>query len=84
MDGKDGTVLWNTTSTRYDFSSDLVVRTTSYNRDVFLFRMQGRRGNGTMNPPAMHGATGAQRVVSFIPYLQFGAKKIYNFFLNLS
>lgn len=64
VDGKDGVVLWNTTSHRYDVSSDLVARTSSYHRDVFLFRMQGRKGDGALNQAAIHGATGAQRVVS--------------------
>lgn len=35
----------------------------SYNRDVFLIRMQGRRGDGSLNQAAIHGATGAQRIV---------------------
>ncbi|XP_063400956.1 protein FAM234B-like [Mytilus trossulus] len=64
VDGKDGVVLWNTTSHRYDVSSDLVARTSSYHRDVFLFRMQGRKGDSSLNQAAIHGATGAQRVIN--------------------
>ena len=64
LDGKDGAVLWNASSYRYDVSSDLTARTSSFNRDVFLFRMQGRNGDKKLNQAAIHGATGAQRVVS--------------------
>lgn len=64
IDGKDGAVLWNTTSGRYDVTSDLTVRTAARNRDMFLFRMQGRKGKDPRPQGAIHGATGIQRVVS--------------------
>lgn len=63
IDGKDGAILWNTTSGRYDVTSDLTVKTTARNRDMFLFRMQGRKGKDPRPQGAIHGATGIQRVV---------------------
>jgi len=63
LDGRDGSVLWNVTSNKYDVSSDLVARTTARHRDVFLFRLQGRHGIDTHNQGAIHGATGIQRIV---------------------
>ncbi|KAJ8299124.1 hypothetical protein KUTeg_023184 [Tegillarca granosa] len=64
LDGKDGTVLWNLTSNRYDVSSDLVAKTDDKNRDVFFFRVQGRNGQDPRPVGAIHGATGIQRVVN--------------------
>ncbi|XP_033752716.1 uncharacterized protein LOC117336335 isoform X1 [Pecten maximus] len=64
IDGKDGTVLWNMTSGRYDVSSDITVRTTSRNRDVFLYKVQGRNGVDPQHTGAVHGATGVQRVIN--------------------
>ena len=64
LDGRDGAILWNLTSNKYDVSSDLVARTTSLNRDVFIFRTQGRNGHDYKNEGAIHGATGIQRIVS--------------------
>lgn len=64
IDGRDGSILWNFTTNKYDVSSDLVARTTAMNRDVFIFRAQGREGKDLMNTGAIHGATGIQRIVS--------------------
>lgn len=64
IDGKDGAILWNTTSGRYDVTSDLTVKTTARNRDMFLFRMQGRKGKDPRPQGAIHGATGIQRVIN--------------------
>ena len=64
LDGRDGSTMWNLTSSRYDVSSDLVVRTEERNRDLFLFRIQGRLGVDATHAGAYHGATGVQRVVS--------------------
>ncbi|XP_005105920.2 protein FAM234A [Aplysia californica] len=63
LDGRDGTILWNVTSNKYDVSSDLVARTAAHHRDVFLFRLQGRHGVDPHNTGAIHGATGIQRIV---------------------
>ncbi|XP_070199696.1 protein FAM234A-like [Littorina saxatilis] len=63
LDGRDGTVLWNMTTAKYDVTSDLVARTHSKHRDVFLFRVQGRRGRDPKERGAIHGATGIQREV---------------------
>ncbi|XP_061162239.1 protein FAM234B-like [Saccostrea echinata] len=64
IDGKDGAILWNTTSGRYDVTSDLTVKTTARNRDMFLFRVQGRKGKDPRPQGAIHGATGIQRVIN--------------------
>ncbi|KAK3095661.1 hypothetical protein FSP39_017289 [Pinctada imbricata] len=64
LDGKDGAVLWNLTSHRYDVTSDLTVKTTSWNRDMFMFRVQGRNGEDITHSGAIHGATGIQRVIN--------------------
>ncbi|XP_046574702.1 protein FAM234A-like [Haliotis rubra] len=64
LDGRDGSVLWNMTTNKYDVSSDLVARTSTRNRDVFLFRTQGRRGVDPRGTGAIHGATGIQRVIN--------------------
>jgi hypothetical protein len=64
IDGRDGSILWNLTTNKYDVSSDLVARTTARNRDVFIFRAQGREGHDLRNTGAIHGATGIQRIVS--------------------
>ncbi|OWF47957.1 protein FAM234B-like [Mizuhopecten yessoensis] len=64
IDGKDGTVLWNMTSGRYDVSSDLTVRTSAHNRDIFLYKAQGRNGEDPQHTGAIHGATGVQRVIN--------------------
>ncbi|KAK7477178.1 hypothetical protein BaRGS_00031563 [Batillaria attramentaria] len=66
VDGRDGTVLWNMTTVKYDVTSDLIARTGAKNRDVFLFRAQGRRGRDPMERGAIHGATGIQRVVNYV------------------
>ena len=63
IDGKDGAILWNLTTHKYDVSSDLVAKTTALHRDVFLFRAQGRNGLDLNNEGAIHGATGIQRIV---------------------
>ena len=73
LDGRDGTVLWNMTTAKYDVTSDLVARTHSKHRDVFLFRVQGRRGRDPRERGAIHGATGIQRVVSRRVVLVFTA-----------
>ena len=52
------------TTAKYDVTSDLVARTFSKHRDVFLFRVQGRRGHDSQERGAIHGATGIQREVS--------------------
>ena len=41
LDGKTGTKLWSLNSTMIEYSSDLVLKTKSKNRDAFLFRVQG-------------------------------------------
>ncbi|XP_062612020.1 protein FAM234B-like [Saccostrea cucullata] len=64
IDGKDGAILWNTTSGRYDVTSDLTVKTAARNRDMFLFRLQGRKGKDPRPQGAIHGATGIQRVIN--------------------
>lgn len=64
IDGKDGTVLWNMTSGRYDVSSDITVQTSAPNRDVFLYKVQGRNGEDPLHAGAYHGATGVQRVIN--------------------
>ena len=66
MDGRDGAVLLNLTSNRYDVSSDLTIQTEAGNEDVFLFRVQGRNGKDPFPAGAIHGATGVQRVVSWV------------------
>jgi len=38
----------------YEMSSDLVIRTTEPNRDMFLFRVRGRTSNSTQ-PQHNHG-----------------------------
>ncbi|XP_060600384.1 protein FAM234A-like [Ruditapes philippinarum] len=64
IDGRDGSILWNLTTNKYDVSSDLVARTTARNRDVFIFRAQGREGHDLRNTGAIHGATGIQRIIN--------------------
>nr|KAG5692358.1 hypothetical protein BaRGS_033223 [Batillaria attramentaria] len=74
VDGRDGTVLWNMTTVKYDVTSDLIARTGAKNRDVFLFRAQGRRGRDPMERGAIHGATGIQRVAE--PWLQVTRREV--------
>lgn len=64
IDGRDGSILWNFTTNKYDVSSDLVARTSAVNRDVFIFRAQGREGKDLRNTGAIHGATGIQRILT--------------------
>ncbi|KAK3602624.1 hypothetical protein CHS0354_034208 [Potamilus streckersoni] len=64
IDGRDGSVLWNLTTNMYDVTSDVVARTTARNRDVFLFRVQGRNGYDPRNTGAVHGASGIQRIIN--------------------
>ncbi|XP_052801612.1 protein FAM234B-like [Mya arenaria] len=63
IDGRDGSVLWNFTSNKYDVSSDLVAHTSAINRDVFIFKAQGREGTDPKNIGAINRATGSQRIL---------------------
>ena len=42
VDGKTGKSLWQLVTSSEEMSSDLVLRTAEKNRDVFVFRIQGR------------------------------------------
>lgn len=41
LDGKTGNKLWSLNTTMTEYSSDLVLKTKSRNRDAFLFRVRG-------------------------------------------
>ncbi|KAK3087336.1 hypothetical protein FSP39_004814, partial [Pinctada imbricata] len=64
LDGRDGTVLWNLTSNRYDVTSDLTIQSEAGDFDLFLFRVQGRNGRDPFPVGAIHGATGVQRIIT--------------------
>lgn len=41
ISGKNGSILWTLESTSYQMTSDLIVRTSDYQRDIFLFKLKG-------------------------------------------
>jgi hypothetical protein len=65
FDGRTGSILWQMSTNHYDMTSDLVLRTKEHNRDVFVFRVQGRRGPNYENPHGVFHDVIAQRPVSY-------------------
>ncbi len=61
LDGKSGNKLWSLNTTQPEFSSPIVLRTKTNNRDVFLFRVQGLDGKATSSDKDKDAASADQK-----------------------